>query len=64
MLRFETVEPRTFSILKELMELPEQQEFKLYSAKSECLLGGSMLYLYTPHLENLLNFNTFNFVTL
>ena len=40
MLRLETVEPRTFSLLKQLMEIPELQEFSLVGDTALSLLYG------------------------
>ncbi len=40
MLRFETVEPYTLSVLKELMELPELNEFALVGGTALSLLFG------------------------
>jgi predicted nucleotidyltransferase component of viral defense system len=41
MLHLETVEPRTFSVLKKLMQVPELQDF--------CLVGGTALSLLYGH---------------
>jgi predicted nucleotidyltransferase component of viral defense system len=40
MLRIETVEPHTFSILKQLMEMPELQDFRLVGGTALSLLYG------------------------
>ena len=40
MLRLETVEPHTFSVLKQLMEMPELQEFSLVGGTALSLLYG------------------------
>lgn len=40
MLRFETVEPATFSILKQLMEIPELHDFHLVGGTALSLLYG------------------------
>lgn len=41
MLHLETVEPRTFSVLKRLMRIPELEHF--------CLVGGTALSLRYGH---------------
>ncbi len=43
MLRLETVEPATFSILKQLMEMPELQDFHLVGGTALSLLYGHRL---------------------
>ena len=44
MLQIETVEPHTFSILKQLMEMPELKDF--------CLVGGTALSLFYGHRKS------------
>ena len=44
MLHFETVEPHIFSILKQLMEIPELKEFSL--------VGGTALSLTYGHRKS------------
>jgi hypothetical protein len=45
MLHLETVEPHTFSVLNQLMEMPELQDFALVGGTALSLLYGHRIYL-------------------
>jgi hypothetical protein len=46
MLRIETVEPHTFSVLNQLMQMPELQEFALVGGTALSLLYGHRMSVY------------------
>ncbi len=45
MLQIETVEPHTFSVLKQLMEMPELSVFSLVGGTAFSLLYGHLKYV-------------------